>query len=156
MGACFSGCFVGSVNGGQGTCSGRTSSKTVLGDWTTRLFSGHTRLFNQDNSSTVGRLTSADVDKEENGKKTDVKKHKQVVNTTTRFLFIKWSVFHLYLSLTLRSCPVFQLSERARERKVPVTRIGRLVNFGGGCIWSCSQITAKEKWRESFSTSSGQ
>ncbi|KAM8737828.1 atypical kinase COQ8A, mitochondrial [Acanthopagrus schlegelii] len=101
MGACFSGCFIGSVNGGQGTCSRRTSSKTVHGDWTSRLFSGHTRLFNQDNSSTVGRLTSADVDKEENSKKTDVKKHKQV------------------------------LSERARERKVPVTRIGRLVNFGG-------------------------
>lgn len=26
---------------------------------------------------------------------------------------------------------MFQLSDRARERKVPVTRIGRLVNFGG-------------------------
>lgn len=101
MGACFSGCFIGSVNGGQGTCSGRTGSRKVHGDWTSQLFSGHTRLFNQDNSSTVGRLTSADVDKAENGKKTDVKKHKQV------------------------------LSERARERKVPVTRIGRLVNFGG-------------------------
>uniref|UniRef100_A0A671WJ85 Atypical kinase COQ8A, mitochondrial n=1 Tax=Sparus aurata TaxID=8175 RepID=A0A671WJ85_SPAAU len=90
-----------SVNGGQGTCSGRTGSRKVHGDWTSQLFSGHTRLFNQDNSSTVGRLTSPDVDKAENGKKTDVKKHKQV------------------------------LSERARERKVPVTRIGRLVNFGG-------------------------
>uniref|UniRef100_A0A671WCE4 Atypical kinase COQ8A, mitochondrial n=1 Tax=Sparus aurata TaxID=8175 RepID=A0A671WCE4_SPAAU len=101
MGACFSGCFFGSVNGGQGTCSGRTGSRKVHGDWTSQLFSGHTRLFNQDNSSTVGRLTSPDVDKAENGKKTDVKKHKQV------------------------------LSERARERKVPVTRIGRLVNFGG-------------------------
>ncbi|XP_073339949.1 atypical kinase COQ8A, mitochondrial [Pagrus major] len=101
MGACFSGCFIGSVNGGQATCSGRTSSKKVHGDWTSQLFSGHTRLFNQDNSSTVGRLASADVDKAENTQKTDVKKHKQV------------------------------LSERARERKVPVTRIGRLVNFGG-------------------------
>lgn len=30
-----------------------------------------------------------------------------------------------------RSHSVFQLSDRARERKVPVTRIGRLVNFGG-------------------------
>lgn len=29
---------------------------------------------------------------------------------------------------------VFQLSERARERKVPVTRIGRLANFGGNDI----------------------
>jgi hypothetical protein len=34
------------------------------------------------------------------------------------------------------SLPPLQLSERARERKVPVTRIGRLANFGGevaGC-----------------------
>lgn len=28
-------------------------------------------------------------------------------------------------------CFSLQLSERARERKVPVTRIGRLANFGG-------------------------
>lgn len=27
-----------------------------------------------------------------------------------------------------------QLSEKARERKVPVTRLGRLFNFGGRCI----------------------
>ncbi|KAG7229124.1 hypothetical protein INR49_013066 [Caranx melampygus] len=57
------------------------------------------KVFNQDNS-TVGRLTSEDLDKARNTKKTDAKQHKQ-------------------------------LSERARERKVPVTRIGRLVNFGG-------------------------
>lgn len=144
MGACFSGCFIGSVNGGQGTCSGRTGSRKVHGDWTSQLFSGHTRLFNQDNSSTVGRLTSADVDKAENGKKTDVKKHKQVVNTTTPFSFFKRSVFQFDLSSTSSSRPVFQLSERARERKVPVTRIGRLVNFGGGCIWSWGR-KAKEK-----------
>lgn len=43
----------------------------------------------------------------------------------------------LYLQVTdlfvCFPCPVFlwQLSERARERKVPVTRIGRLANFGG-------------------------
>lgn len=30
---------------------------------------------------------------------------------------------------------LFQLSERARERKVPVTRIGRLVNFGGTLVY---------------------
>uniref|UniRef100_UPI003AADF9BC atypical kinase COQ8A, mitochondrial n=1 Tax=Centroberyx gerrardi TaxID=166262 RepID=UPI003AADF9BC len=64
------------------------------------MFSGHTRLFNQDNP-TVGRLTPEDIDKARNAKKNDSKQHKQV------------------------------LSERARERKVPVTRIGRLVNFGG-------------------------
>ncbi|GAA6223255.1 atypical kinase ADCK3, mitochondrial-like [Lates japonicus] len=103
MGACFSTCFIGSVNGGgQGACSGRPSTKHLKyhRDWSSQLFSGHTRLFNQDNS-TVGRLTSEDIDKARNTKKADVKQHKQV------------------------------LSERARERKVPVTRIGRLVNFGG-------------------------
>lgn len=31
---------------------------------------------------------------------------------------------------------MFQLSEKARERKVPVTRIGRLMNFGGGCVFT--------------------
>uniref|UniRef100_A0A8D3C4R7 Atypical kinase COQ8A, mitochondrial n=1 Tax=Scophthalmus maximus TaxID=52904 RepID=A0A8D3C4R7_SCOMX len=68
-------------------------------DWSSRLFSGHTRLFNQDNS-TVGRLTPEDVDKARNAKRADNKQHQQ-------------------------------LSDRARERKVPVTRLGRLVNFGG-------------------------
>ncbi|XP_037652096.1 atypical kinase COQ8A, mitochondrial [Sebastes umbrosus] len=102
MGACFSTCFIGSVNGGQATCGGGTNTKRLKyhRDWSRQLFSGHTRLFNQDNS-TVGRLTQEDVDKAGNTKKTDVKQHKQV------------------------------LSDRARERKVPVTRIGRLVNFGG-------------------------
>ncbi|XP_071353575.1 atypical kinase COQ8A, mitochondrial isoform X2 [Trachinotus anak] len=102
VGACFSTCFIGSVNGGRATCSGRPSTKHLKyhRDWSSRLFSGHTRLFNQDNS-TVGGLTSEDIDKARNTKKTDTKQHKQV------------------------------LSERARERKVPVTRIGRLVNFGG-------------------------
>lgn len=100
VGACFSTCSVGSVNGGQGTCSGRPGTKNYHRDRTSQLFPGHVRFFNQDNS-TVGRLTTTDVNKAGNGKKSDVKQHKQV------------------------------LSERARERKVPVTRIGRLVNFGG-------------------------
>ncbi|XP_068194842.1 atypical kinase COQ8A, mitochondrial [Antennarius striatus] len=51
--------------------------------------------------STVNRPTSTDVEKGGNAKKKDVKQHKQV------------------------------LSDRARETKVPVTRLGRLVNFGG-------------------------
>ncbi|XP_068577950.1 atypical kinase COQ8A, mitochondrial isoform X2 [Cebidichthys violaceus] len=95
-------CFTGSVTGGQATCRGRPSTKHMRyqGDWSRQLFSGHTRLFNQDNS-TVGRLTPEDVDKAGKTKKTDIKQHKQV------------------------------LSDRARERKVPVTRIGRLMNFGG-------------------------
>ncbi|XP_075963820.1 atypical kinase COQ8A, mitochondrial [Anarhichas minor] len=102
VGACFSACFTGSVNARQATCSGRPSTKHMRyhGDWSRQLFSGHTRLFNQDNS-TVGRLTPEDGDKAGNAKKTDIKQHKQV------------------------------LSDRARERKVPVTRIGRLMNFGG-------------------------
>nr|XP_046268776.1 atypical kinase COQ8A, mitochondrial [Scatophagus argus]XP_046268777.1 atypical kinase COQ8A, mitochondrial [Scatophagus argus] len=99
-GAGFSACFIGSVNGGQATCTGRPGTEKYRRDWLRQLFCGHTKLFNQDNS-TVGRLTSADVDKTGNAKKTDAKPHKQV------------------------------LSDRARERKVPVTRIGRLVNFGG-------------------------
>lgn len=49
----------------------------------------------------MGRLTPEDLDKARNTKKVDIKQYKQV------------------------------LSEKARERKVPVTRIGRLLNFGG-------------------------
>ncbi|XP_041668396.1 atypical kinase COQ8A, mitochondrial [Cheilinus undulatus] len=102
LGACFSTCFIGSVSGGQSTCSGGASTKRpkYQRSWSSQLFCGHTRLFNQDNS-TVGRLTTEDINKEGNTKKTAIKQHKQV------------------------------LSERARERKVPVTRLGRLVNFGG-------------------------
>lgn len=51
--------------------------------------------------STVGGLTAEDIEKARQSKGTDVKPHKQM------------------------------LSERARERKVPVTRLGRLANFGG-------------------------
>ncbi|KAM4542711.1 atypical kinase COQ8A, mitochondrial isoform 2-T2 [Odontesthes bonariensis] len=68
--------------------------------WSSQLFSGHARLFNQD-SSTVGRLTAEDIEKARNTKKSESKPYKQV------------------------------LSENSRERKVPVTRIGRLVSFGG-------------------------
>uniref|UniRef100_A0A665XD60 Atypical kinase COQ8A, mitochondrial n=1 Tax=Echeneis naucrates TaxID=173247 RepID=A0A665XD60_ECHNA len=100
--------FTGSVNGGQGTCRGRPSSKHLKyhRDW-----SSHTRLLNQDNS-TVGRLTSGDVQKARNGKKADTKQYKQ------------------------------ELSDRARERKVPVTRIGRLVNFGGTHAYNFTAVSA--------------
>lgn len=86
LGAGFSTCFTGSVNGGQGTCNGRPSTKRLRyhRDWSRQLFSGHTRLFNQDNS-TVGRLTSEDIDKAGNAKKTNAKQHKQVVATLTPF-----------------------------------------------------------------------
>ncbi|XP_034999638.2 atypical kinase COQ8A, mitochondrial isoform X2 [Hippoglossus stenolepis] len=51
--------------------------------------------------STVGGLTAEDVEKARQSKRTEIKPHKQM------------------------------LSERARERKVPVTRLSRLANFGG-------------------------
>ncbi|KAM9315393.1 atypical kinase COQ8A, mitochondrial [Gastrophryne carolinensis] len=59
------------------------------------------RAFHQDHSSVSG-LTAEDIDKARESKSNpEQKPHKQM------------------------------LSERARERKVPVTRIGRLANFGG-------------------------
>uniref|UniRef100_A0A672HJS2 Atypical kinase COQ8A, mitochondrial n=1 Tax=Salarias fasciatus TaxID=181472 RepID=A0A672HJS2_SALFA len=85
--------------GCRGTCGGKCATKRHR-DWSRPLFSGHTRLFNQENS-TVGRLRPEDIDKARNAKKADTKQYKQV------------------------------LSEKARERRVPVTRIGRLLNFGG-------------------------
>ncbi|KAI4893400.1 hypothetical protein NFI96_033621 [Prochilodus magdalenae] len=51
--------------------------------------------------SSVGGLTAEDIDKAREAKRNSSKPHKQM------------------------------LSERARERKVPVTRLGRLANFGG-------------------------
>ncbi|XP_023285891.1 atypical kinase COQ8A, mitochondrial [Seriola lalandi dorsalis] len=51
--------------------------------------------------STVGGLTAEDIEKARQSKRAETKPHKQM------------------------------LSERARERKVPVTRLGRLANFGG-------------------------
>ncbi|NXD23464.1 COQ8A kinase, partial [Spelaeornis formosus] len=62
---------------------------------------GQNRAFHQDHSS-VGGLTAEDIDKARQAKAgSGQKPYKQM------------------------------LSERARERKVPVTRIGRLANFGG-------------------------
>ncbi|XP_061099525.1 atypical kinase COQ8A, mitochondrial [Conger conger] len=51
--------------------------------------------------SSVGGLTAEDIEKAREAKRSESKPHKQM------------------------------LSERARERKVPVTRLGRLANFGG-------------------------
>ncbi|XP_053301182.1 atypical kinase COQ8A, mitochondrial [Pleuronectes platessa] len=51
--------------------------------------------------STVGGLTAEDIEKARQSKRAEIKPHKQM------------------------------LSERARERKVPVTRLSRLANFGG-------------------------
>ncbi|XP_034383579.1 atypical kinase COQ8A, mitochondrial isoform X1 [Cyclopterus lumpus] len=58
------------------------------------------RSYHQD-PSTVGGLTAEDIEKARQGKKVEIKSHKQM------------------------------LSDRARERKVPVTRLSRLANFGG-------------------------
>ncbi|XP_075940725.1 atypical kinase COQ8A, mitochondrial-like isoform X2 [Anarhichas minor] len=92
-----------------------------------KQFSGHTRSYHQDarhfynhslnrhlwghhvsqlrsyhqDPTTVGGLTAEDIEKARQGKKVEIKSHKQM------------------------------LSERARERKVPVTRLSRLANFGG-------------------------
>ncbi|XP_054474338.1 atypical kinase COQ8A, mitochondrial isoform X2 [Anoplopoma fimbria] len=61
---------------------------------------GQLRSYHQD-PSTVGGLTAEDIEKARQGKKVEIKSHKQM------------------------------LSERARERKVPVSRLSRLANFGG-------------------------
>uniref|UniRef100_A0A672HYE9 Atypical kinase COQ8A, mitochondrial n=1 Tax=Salarias fasciatus TaxID=181472 RepID=A0A672HYE9_SALFA len=75
-----------------------------------RHFIGHHHLYNHNlnrhltyhqDPSTVGGLTAEDIEKARQGKRTETKPHKQM------------------------------LSERARERKVPVTRLSRLANFGG-------------------------
>lgn len=98
MGACFSACLIGGVNVGQGSCSGRPSTLKYHRDWgSNRLFSGHTTLFNQDNS-TVGRLTPADVDKAGNAKRKDMKQHKQVVSTPTPLFIYFISVWIILIN----------------------------------------------------------
>ncbi|XP_034051542.1 atypical kinase COQ8A, mitochondrial isoform X2 [Thalassophryne amazonica] len=102
MGACFSGCFIENVKGNQRTCSGRLNAKRPK-------YQRHwsSQLFSEStrlfnqDNSTMRQLTSEDIHKARNTTKMDNKQHKQVLN------------------------------ERARERKVPVTRLGRLLNFGG-------------------------
>lgn len=47
-------------------------------NWSGQLYSGHTRLFNQDNS-TVGRLTAEDIEKARSAKKTEAKQYQQAV-----------------------------------------------------------------------------
>ncbi|XP_008820582.1 atypical kinase COQ8A, mitochondrial isoform X2 [Nannospalax galili] len=83
------------------------------------------RFFHQDQSS-VGGLTAEDIEKARQAKaRPDTKPHKQM------------------------------LSERARERKVPVTRIGRLANFGGlavGLGFGALAEVAKKSLRPESST----
>ncbi|XP_061599861.1 atypical kinase COQ8A, mitochondrial isoform X1 [Cololabis saira] len=74
---------------------------------------------------TVGRLTSEDMEKARSAKSSEARQYKQV------------------------------LSESARERKVPVSRLGRLVNFGGlavglgiGAIAQVAKNSFKPKQQE--------
>ncbi|XP_008397247.1 atypical kinase ADCK3, mitochondrial [Poecilia reticulata] len=101
VGSYLSSCLAGGLSNTHGACGGRPGAghTRYRRSWSGQLYTGHTRLFNQDNS-TVGRLTAEDIEKARSVKKTEAKQYKQA------------------------------LSENARERKVPVTRIGRLVNFG--------------------------
>lgn len=75
---------------------------------------------------------------------------------------VLWAV--LWLCRCLTRCPVnlwiscsvfplspLQLSERARERKVPVTRIGRLANFGGQFALPCLPWHLHGLWQGSCS-----
>uniref|UniRef100_A0A8C6T741 Atypical kinase COQ8A, mitochondrial n=1 Tax=Neogobius melanostomus TaxID=47308 RepID=A0A8C6T741_9GOBI len=66
--------------------------------------------------STVGGLTAEDIEKARRGKIAEAKPHKQM------------------------------LSDRARERKVPVTRLSRLANFGGkGLFLLFSYVSGDQK-----------
>uniref|UniRef100_A0A8D3C3D7 Atypical kinase COQ8A, mitochondrial n=1 Tax=Scophthalmus maximus TaxID=52904 RepID=A0A8D3C3D7_SCOMX len=66
--------------------------------------------------STVGGLTAEDIEKARQSKGTEIKPHKQM------------------------------LSERARERKVPVSRLSRLANFGGTAIQLFLLSFVPESW----------
>lgn len=125
--ASFSRGVVGGVYNRQWSCTGRPGAKRDPRDWPRRLFSGHARLLNQDNSP-VEPPKSA-----ENTKKKDTKQYQQVVTSCSLMLVISLCVLRLFSCVSCWDL-VFQLSDRARERKVPVTRIGRLVNFGGECV----------------------
>ncbi|XP_051003967.1 atypical kinase COQ8A, mitochondrial [Acomys russatus] len=87
--------------------------------------SSQRRFFHQDQSP-VGGLTAEDIEKARQAKaRPESKPHKQM------------------------------LSERARERKVPVTRIGRLANFGGlavGLGFGALAEVAKKSLRSEDST----
>ncbi|XP_052057184.1 atypical kinase COQ8A, mitochondrial isoform X2 [Apodemus sylvaticus] len=88
---------------GQATSPmGRVSGRHFVDCRDLFLASGIQRRFFHQDQSPVGGLTAEDIEKARQAKaRPESKPHKQM------------------------------LSERARERKVPVTRIGRLANFGG-------------------------
>uniref|UniRef100_A0A3B5LKD9 ABC1 atypical kinase-like domain-containing protein n=1 Tax=Xiphophorus couchianus TaxID=32473 RepID=A0A3B5LKD9_9TELE len=78
--------------------------------------------------SSVGGLTAEDIEKTSQSKRADSKPHKQM------------------------------LSERARERKVPVTRLSRLANFGGLAvglgIGALAEVAKKSESKKSVLDSS--
>ncbi|KAG8511830.1 Atypical kinase COQ8A, mitochondrial [Galemys pyrenaicus] len=81
---------------------GRVNGRLFLDPRDPFLVTGFQRRFFHQDQSPVGGLTAEDIEKARQTKaRPEGKPHKQM------------------------------LSERARERKVPVTRIGRLANFGG-------------------------
>ncbi|XP_077024673.1 atypical kinase COQ8A, mitochondrial [Tamandua tetradactyla] len=87
---------------GQAASLGRMNGKLFVGPGDPFSPTGFQRRFLHQDQSPVGGLTAEDIEKARQAKAHPKSKpHKQM------------------------------LSERARERKVPVTRIGRLANFGG-------------------------
>uniref|UniRef100_A0A8C5JVK4 Atypical kinase COQ8A, mitochondrial n=2 Tax=Jaculus jaculus TaxID=51337 RepID=A0A8C5JVK4_JACJA len=112
---------------GQATSPlGRVNGRLLADPRDLFLASGIQRRFFHQDQSPVGGLTAEDIEKARQAKaRPESKPHKQM------------------------------LSERARERKVPVTRIGRLANFGGlavGLGFGALAEVAKKSLRSESST----
>ncbi|XP_052593753.1 atypical kinase COQ8A, mitochondrial [Peromyscus californicus insignis] len=112
---------------GQATSPmGRVNGRLFVDRRDLFLASGIQRRFFHQDQSPVGGLTAEDIEKARQAKaRPESKPHKQM------------------------------LSERARERKVPVTRIGRLANFGGlavGLGFGALAEVAKKSLRPENST----
>ncbi|EGW11186.1 atypical kinase COQ8A, mitochondrial [Cricetulus griseus] len=112
---------------GQATSPmGRVNGRLFVNTRDLFLASGIQRRFFHQDQSPVGGLTAEDIEKARQAKaRPESKPHKQM------------------------------LSERARERKVPVTRIGRLANFGGlavGLGFGALAEVAKKSLRPENST----
>uniref|UniRef100_G3PD22 Atypical kinase COQ8A, mitochondrial n=1 Tax=Gasterosteus aculeatus TaxID=69293 RepID=G3PD22_GASAC len=122
----FSARYTRSVTGGQATCSGRAGSRRVRYHGDwSRQLHSGQTRFFNQGNSTRGPPKLVDVDGAGSAKKKGLKQHKQV------------------------------LSERARERKVPVTRIGRLVNFGAGLALGLGIGAIAEVAKKSFKSHQG-
>lgn len=115
----FSAGVVGGVNSGQRSSSGRAGAKRDPKDWPRRLFSGHARLLNQDDSTKSA----------ENGKKKDTKPYKQVVTADA-------------CSLALRVGGFFPLchAEMLRFSSATERERGRCPSVGWAG-WSISEVS---------------